>query len=401
MQPDPEAFVAAVRGLDAERRTAFVAALWRARGRTVERVGPAELRLGDGRRLATRPGVVADPDLLVALDGRTGPGVVDGERLHEIATYAVDRAALAALSERFFGRPLDALATGEATGWRRVIPAVSVDGVAAVLVVAVALVAVAVVGGGGVGGSGGAGGDAPATGSGTPTLTAAPTPTDGPAVTRDRPPGVSPDGAIDEAALVAAHYDALAGRSYRVTLTYREFVADEGNRSGATGAPTAVRRETVQVADGRYAARVTERGEFRSTPTSLVASDSYATATAVVVRTDDGVARYDRRQQWALLNGQARLLGRFLSVESSAVTGTTTVAGESVVWLATDGDPWPGVANATGTALVGRDGLVHEVRRRYDDPDDPRRSVVVTLRVEAVGATTVEPPAWYANATAR
>lgn len=397
MQPDRERFTAAVRALDAERRTEFVAALWRARGRTVERVGPCELRLDDGRTLATRPGVVAEPDLVVALDGRaSGPGVVDAARLHEIATYAVDRATLAELSERFFGRSLAALADADGGRWPRRSLSVGVDGVVALLAVAgVALVVAAAVGmGGGVGGGSDGGGPAVLA---TPTLTPAPTLTDEPAVPRDLPPGVSPDGDIDEAALAAAHYGVLEGSSYRLTFTYRESVRGVPRVEGSA---TGIRRETVLVEGDRYAAWVTETGRFHEQPPSLVAYDSYANATTVVERTDDGLVVRDRRNSRPFLEAQARLLDRYLSVESSSVTGTTTVDGEAVVWLTTTGDPWPGVANATGRALVGRDGLVHELRRRYDDPDDPGVNVVVTLRVDRVGTTTVEPPDWYVAANA-
>lgn len=236
------------------------------------------------------------------------------------------------------------------------------------------------------------GGSAP-----TATLTPAPTPTsDELSVARDLPPGVAPDGEIDEAALAAAHYDALDERSYRVTLTYREFVYGLPRTEGAA---TGVRRETIRVAGDRYVATVTETGRFHDAPTSLVPADSYANATTVVERTGEGLVVRDRRSSRSILNGQTRLLDYYLSVRSSSVAGTTTVAGDWVSVLSTEGDPWPGVANASGRALVGDDGLVHEIERRYDDPDNPAVSVVVTLRVEAVGTTTVEPPEWYLNAT--
>lgn len=228
----------------------------------------------------------------------------------------------------------------------------------------------------------------------TPTLTPAPTPS---AVamqtpTRNLPPGVSADGDIDAGPLVAAHYEAIVDRSYRLTLTYREAV---------TGEPTGLRQETVWVEDDRYLTTAVETGQFRTTPTSLITGDSYANATTVAVRTEDGVAFRERRNPQALLDGQTRLLGYYLSVESASIVGVMNVAGDSAYWLTTDGDPWPGVANTTGSVLVGQDGLVYEVQRRYDDPDDPEVAIHVTLRIERVGATTVDPPTWYRNATAQ
>jgi hypothetical protein len=256
------------------------------------------------------------------------------------------------------------------------------------------LAGVVVFGGGGLAaavfGQTGVGETAPS----TPTLTPAPTPSAAATQTpaRDLPPGVSADGDIDAGPLVAAHYEAIVDRSYRLTLTYREAVAGE---------PTGLRQETVWVEDDRYLTTAVETGRFRTTPTSLVTGDSYANATTVAVRTKDGVAFRERRNPQALLDGQTRLLGYYLSVESSSIVGATNVAGDWAYWLTTDGDPWPGVTNATGSVLVGRDGLVYEVQRRYDDPDDPEVTIHVTLRIERVGTTTVDPPTWYRNATAR
>ena len=84
----------------------------------------------------------------------------------------------------------------------------------------------------------------------------------------------------------------------------------------------------------------------------------------------------------------------YLSVSRSTVAAETTVDGEPAVWLLLDGDPYPGVVNTTGSALIDRRGVAREVHRSYDDPDRPGVSVSVTLRVEDVGDTDVPSPWW-------
>jgi hypothetical protein len=50
-----------------------------------------------------------------------------------------------------------------------------------------------------------------------------------------------------------------------------------------------------------------------------------------------------------------------------------------------EGDPFPGVVNTTGSALVDRNGVVREVHRVYEVPDRRGVTVAVTLRIEATG----------------
>lgn len=204
-----------------------------------------------------------------------------------------------------------------------------------------------------------------------------------------RPPGVAADGSIDEETLAEAHTAALAGRSYRLTLTVRVYVDDR---------PVGLRQESIRVANATsYTADVTRVGSFPVEPATLADGDVYANGSARVERIGPAAGRVesvDIEQPYA--DRMATYLRWYLSVEQSRVAEVVwRDAGGTDYWLTMRGDPWPGVANTTGTALVTTEGMVREVRRSYRAPDRPSVSADVTLRVNGVGRTTVVPPAWY------
>jgi hypothetical protein len=213
-----------------------------------------------------------------------------------------------------------------------------------------------------------------------------------------RPPGVAADGSIDEDTLAEAHTAALAGRSYRLVLTVRVSV---------DGQPVGLRRESIRVANATsYSADVTRVGSFPIDTPTLADGDVYANGSARVERIGPSAGRavpVDAERPYA--DRVATYLRWYLSVEQSSVAEVVwRDAGGTDYWLTMRGDPWPGVTDTTGTALVTTEGMVREVHRTYRSPDRPSVSADVTLRVTDVGRTTVVPPAWYGttggNATA-
>jgi hypothetical protein len=206
------------------------------------------------------------------------------------------------------------------------------------------------------------------------------------------PPGVSRDGVDDADRLAAAHAAALADRRYRWTLTYREYYR---------GRLVAARRQTVTVAGPtRYASRVADAGPALGTvPT--VGGDVYADGRTRYEPTDEGVERTpvaggtgrgagDESAVERYANRAARLVSWYLSVERATVGPAGT---DAAVRIEAEGDPWPGTASESTTALVRADGLVWRLRRSHRLPE---RDVVVVVGFEyrALGTATVERPAW-------
>jgi hypothetical protein len=206
------------------------------------------------------------------------------------------------------------------------------------------------------------------------------------------PPGVGPEGVTDEDDLARAHARALEGRSYRLTLVHRERV---------DGRPTGVRRETVRVANAsRYVSTVEGYGDLRREPLVVRDAAAYVNGSLRAER-DAGVdgsafgAAFSAGVGGDPADRVATYVRWFLSVEESRVVDVVERDGLRLYWLVLDGDSYPGVENTTGTALVDGTGLVHEVRRSYDYPDEDGVGATVTVRYDGLDATTVEPPAWY------
>lgn len=202
------------------------------------------------------------------------------------------------------------------------------------------------------------------------------------------PPGVSDSGELDERVLAETTMAQLHNRSYRVTLIYREFV---------DGEPRGVYSEIIRVESGReYRADVTRAGEFARAPPSIAENDRYANGT---------VSRRYEDNETTVTSGAlsptdpfrdeiAQYLRWYLSVEDSYITDRAGTGDATTYRVNIDGDPYAGVANTTGSALVSRDGLVWSVRRSYDDPYHDGVWAVVTIRITGVGSTTAPEPDW-------
>lgn len=215
------------------------------------------------------------------------------------------------------------------------------------------------------------------------------------------PPGLGPSGIEDADRLAAAHATALQNRSYRVVFTHREFVL---------GRSMGLAREVVTVASStEYRSRVDRVGTLRTDPLIVADRSAYA----------DGEFRYERivrenrtgflRESpttWRDgLHGRDRYLGRtstyvrwFLSVEESRIAGTTERDGVRYYWVVTEGEPFPGYPNAQGSALIDENGVVHEIRRTYDEPGARNGEIEIAFRYTQIGNVTVRPPTWAEKA---
>ena len=199
------------------------------------------------------------------------------------------------------------------------------------------------------------------------------------------PPGIGSSGINDYGRVVETHRLALESQSYRVELVHREF---------RNGTMTGVSRQTVRVENAtRYSATRVQSGTFVDGPSRLVGETVYANGTALFERTSTGVERQPIVDGDVYLRRHTQYLGYYLSVEDSTVVDYQMDPSGSLIRLTTDGDPWPGVQNASGNVVVTGTGVVVQVWRAYDVPGSDVR-VVVTLHVSDVGETTVTTPAW-------
>ena len=416
-----------LRGLPAERFAAFVSALWAARGAetAVTADGCIEARHGGrverfrpvtGRRVpdSVDGGVVlvlSRPASAVRGTERHEGRVVDADDLRAMLLYAVPRETGDDLCRRFFDRPLVTDDPPPAPSPTARLPEYSAPLVVGLL--GVVLVVAGVVGTPALFATGAStaetGGGGPSGVEGTPTVErpntdqgASPTPSRAERSVAGEsryPPGLGHDGVVDENALADAHAKAVTGRSYRLTITQREFV---------DGRPSAYRHETVTVASrSRYRTELEGAGELRHD--GLVVSDVEAFA--------DGRQRYARRdvadefnQSYtvdvgplrAVRNGEDRYADRveryvewYFSVSDSELRDVVDRNGTRYYWVELGRDPYPAVENASGSALVDEHGVVHQVWRRYNVPGEPSLLVVVTVQYTDFGNVSVSPPAWY------
>lgn len=205
------------------------------------------------------------------------------------------------------------------------------------------------------------------------------------------PPGVAADGAIDETAVADATVAALENRSYRLVVTYRERV---------DGEPTARLREVARVGGAtRYASRVSVLGDPVGSPSAVDQTAVYAADGRVIEQsTVSGVVeRGTPTARDPFLDRIEQYTGWYLGVERSRVVDRVRENGERLTFLRLRGDPWPGVENTTGTAVVTGEGVLRAVHRSYTLPDRPSVRATVTVRIEAVGETAVRRPAWAAS----
>ena len=419
-----------LRRLSDERALSFVAALWAARGAetTVDherdlvearRKGRTEqLRVVTGRAAPARRAGERLVLLRPAADvrGVDGAGCIDADDVRQLLLYGVPRDAAAALCRRYFDRPLT-----ETTGAEPhpLDPARLPEQSASVVVglVGLLLVVASVFGGPllvnePVSEFGAAIGAQPFGDSAAQTTPPEANDTDSTQRTDvtgaqslqmgGLPPGVTADGSIDEGVLANAHARAVTGQSYRLTITHRELV---------DGRETAYRRETVFVAaPNRYRTELTGAGRLQHSTLSIASVEAYADGSSRFERqvTDDGFDRAPPRPQTVrgVRNGEGRYADRvedyiewYLSVSESSIVDIVERNGTRYFWLTLGADPYVGVENSSGSALVDENGVVHEVRRQYDVPRSDGVSAVVSFRYTDFGSTTVSPPAWHETRT--
>jgi hypothetical protein len=416
-----------LRGLSEERFVAFVSTLWAARGAETTVVeGPGlpvvEARhSGRTRRLGVVTGrwvpsgtegvdvlVLARPASTVRGTDAFAGRLVDSDDLHAMLLYAVPRTAADDVCRRFFDRPLaeerDPSPTLTAPS-----PEHSVSLVVGLL--GLSLLVASVFGGPILYGETAPVFGAPASDGGdaadvTPTdPTAEDTSgTESPSAASSfqsttYPPGLGAGGVVDHDAIADAHANAVTGQSYRLTITHREYVE---------GVPSAYRRETVFVAEPTvYRTELEGAGNLERGSLVVAGVEAYA----------DGERRYQRRvvadefdrsytvetdTVRGVRNGEGRYADRveqyvdwFLSVSDSAIVDSFERDGVRYYWLRLGADPYAGVENSTGSALIDENGVVHEVRREYDYPGGEGVSAAVSIRYTDVGTTTVSPPGWY------
>ena len=200
-----------------------------------------------------------------------------------------------------------------------------------------------------------------------------------------RVPGVTADGAVDETVLAERTAAALTNHSYRFVAVYREEV---------DGETTARLREVARVEnDSRYVSRVSRLGEPVGSP-QVIADTTVSARDGRVVQqvVGDGVVQRDQPAASDPFRPRvAQYVGWYLGVESSTVVDSERRNGHQRLLLRLRGDPWPGVENTTGSAVVTDTGVVRSVTRRYTLPGRPNVTATVTVRVTDIGETTVDP----------
>lgn len=442
---------------DSETVTEFVADLYTARGYEVDRPAEGVLRLQPGgRTVAVRPTdslPAAEVDAVVTAG--TGPAeptdsdeatgridIVDAETLHEHLVYAVDREfARELLGEHFGvrvdrggsderggpvgaeladGSVLDGLASDRSTAdtgrderegtsvdprtWRRNEPR-------AVVAVTMAFLLVGVFAGGMLVLSPALGGtdDAASAETPSPTPAEAPTPADrnGEALAAGEsssertpqrptdesdgqspgryPPGVGAEGFTDIDTLIATHRSVLSNASFTTTIRYSEF---------EDGQVTGVYVESVRVESrDRYSVSVSSTGTLQTRPRAIVGADAFASEnrTRVRLRSSEPYVR-SRLSHSRMLGQLARYLRWSLSVEESTLRGQPTGDG-GTYRITTDGDPYRGIRDASGTVYVTREGVVTYGQWTYTTVR-PETRVEFSVETTGIGTTTVSQPGW-------
>jgi hypothetical protein len=443
MPPGPEAFARALARCSRAEFAAFVAALWRARGRdvtvedggarlrvvdadgTTERVavvhdlglldrGRAALGFSTRRRSLPRwaPGSAADDDAdrvvtsaRLADSVRIDADVVDADDLRRTALYALPRATCASLLAEHLSCSLrdDTEHGGVLATRRATLAAVA----AAVLVVLVGVAGgVALFDGGptatapGDGASASSGVDASAGDDGAPTgagVATTTTATATPSRPEGYPPGLGRDGVTDADALARAHTLALLQGPYRWSVTYREVV--NNTTRGYV-------RETAVVENASaYRTRVERNGTVESGSVLVADHPVYADGWNEYRRIEaNGTVRYERQGlnrevgvRTPLYEHPLRVIQWYLSTEESRVVDVFEDGDSRVFRVRGTGDSWPRTTDARTVAVISDEGVVYYLRRSHRPPDWEGR-IVVTFRASRLPGGSVAPPPWYDDA---
>ncbi|KAB1187594.1 MULTISPECIES: hypothetical protein [Haloferax] len=400
-----ERFGDLVRAATASERRRLVADIWAARGweTTVEnslvvaRRGPQteHVAIVSGRWFGVRPSVPDDADVVVALDTipASSPDVriFSLDDLYELVRYGLPLETGDHLVETHFGVTLDD-APSSGRGARSSFSA-RFDSSRSVLVVVavVALLVFAIVATAGVPGIaprlGGGTDETQQTQPTTPVPTATPEP-------RAIAPGVTTAGVENATLLADAHRRVVANESYRWTIGYRESIA--GDETGREVEVVHVEEPHVYNSEVQ---RVSWSG-LRAYPRPTASEDSYA----------DGAMRYSRRPNEPdgvairvldpeVLDGPGRhairaerYIGWYLSTERSRVVNSTVEDGVEVTRIEGSGNDFPRSRDYEFVAFVEESGFVRSMQVSYETRDG--LGVTVWFEYDAIGNTTVEPPAW-------
>jgi hypothetical protein len=208
------------------------------------------------------------------------------------------------------------------------------------------------------------------------------------------PPGLNESGITDAEALARAHEKALSNRSYRLVLTYEEYV---------DGRPTGAMREVVTIErPGVYSVALQRRGDPLLDPLLFAEEEAYADGERRYERVRVAGSREDVRstdlgiEEPGFRDRAATYVEWYLSASRSAITGVREEGDRTRYLVETAGDPYPGAENARASAVVDSQGMVHRLQSDREFPDGDVR-VVMTFRYTDVGNATVSPPAWYAS----
>jgi hypothetical protein len=403
------AVASALRSLDGPAFSAFVADLWRARGRTVEREGDTLVVEGESGRTALAPMAasrvpgrlrsVPEGAEAVVTPARSAPfadgdmAVVTGAELASMLRYGVPPETAATLCETHLGASPEELGLPVGVRARRALSGVALRrvGAALALVVAAAALALTLPVGGGVDGAGAASADT-GTGAGGVAGSASSSVGTGTFLRTTTP---RPDGEFSAASLAGEHREALEGKNYTLTTTVVY--------SGTYLRRPWILTRSFTVIGERFVIDDRGVGAVESIPNRDVYYDGSNTYTAAY--RNDSFA-YDRRSGRPF-DPEARSvehLRTYLDVEEFDVAGTRQEGGERQLILRGEGVP-PTVegSNYTVEVYVDREGFIHRTDVNYDRLNGVESRMI--WHYEELENATLSVPRWYeeefANETAR
>lgn len=203
----------------------------------------------------------------------------------------------------------------------------------------------------------------------------------------DAPPGIVAADKTNIHQITGAYQEVLDGRSYRLSLSYQEFV---------DGQPTGVYTETINLeSNDRYTVRVSRLGRFRTQPFVIAGADQYANGSVEFERLQNGsvrtgpVSTYD-----PFLVNTTQYLGWLFSVRNVSIADRQMTGNTTTYHVETMGDPDPDFLNATGSAFLTEEGMLKLGRWEFTRASNPEVRVVVRMQVSGIGSTTATPPAW-------
>ena len=458
--PRERAVAARLRRLDPGPAGALVADLWSARGYGTRRLdgdggagraGHPVVEATRGRERVTvgvvspsrfRPVSLPDPvpDVVVVLgnpepvtdqvDG--GTRVLAPGDLAEMLLYAVDRPVAGDLCERHLGAPPERLGVPASAAIRRRArslgsPTLSSGLRVAGVGLAVVLVAIALATLGGSGAPGPAtpeaGLEAASSGTGEAAEAAAAVSTENvgefpetyPPGTADLlPPGVTREGIDDAATLGRAHSQRLEGRSYALTVTRHQPLAN-GNATpadpsldrylfGSIPQPGVTHTTGFAVAGDAYRSRATLQNEAGDRVRAGVyfTDGEWYVAAPLYGNTSFRSAPVTGSVGPDPDTYRTELVDRYLSSPETELTGAVDRDGRRLYRIVANGTPRPFpdlfTRNYTAVALVDSRGVVHNLSVSYAIvSDDERATVETSVSYGSFGEVAVRPPPWYIN----